>query len=343
MGPVDAPGLLQHHDVHPQQADGVSQPRDGVVHAPLRRLHDLRDDVLAGLLQVLQALPERLLLVPRSVGGGVLPLPRREAHGVDAREVLASDDLAEVPAQGAVGAGEVVDLAELIRLVQHDVQLVIQPSERLGEHPERLAGRTGLVRVEEEQDHVSPFGEPLHDALEVVAPVPGVVLGQHAVARHGAVNHARAVHHHEVARPQALADLQAGLVHQTGAVVAQAREAQVWISDDAGAVSVSVLLSRRDDGEGVVGGRDASLLNVLLQHIVDKGALAGGVVAKHEHEGQLRHLVAVALQRTVCPIVQRLYTLQRRRAALHDLLLRAPCELYERKRRRERRRDSERS
>ena len=58
------------------------------------------------------------------------------AHGVDAGQILARDDLGQVPAERAVGSREVVDALEAVRLVENDVQFVVGPRQSVGQNRE---------------------------------------------------------------------------------------------------------------------------------------------------------------------------------------------------------------
>ena len=105
---------------------------------------DLREDLVARPREVVEAAREEGVLrgaVGVRAGPGDVALG--DAHGVDPRQVFPRDDLAEVPAESAVGAGEVVDALELVRLVEDDVELVVLAREGVGEDAQRLAGRAG--------------------------------------------------------------------------------------------------------------------------------------------------------------------------------------------------------
>lgn len=85
-----------------------------------------------------------------------------------------------------------MNLAELVGLIQDYVQLMVHPLQRVRKYGERLPGGTGLVWVEEQENHVSPLCVPFADVLEVVATVHHRVLAVAIrIAHCGAVDHAR--------------------------------------------------------------------------------------------------------------------------------------------------------
>ena len=176
---------------------------------------------------------------------------------------------------------------------------------RVSQHGGRAQPPTHrFVWVKEEQDDIGTLGEPPDDAREVVPAVPrrrvggdGFVEVPAADARvHRRVDHAGAVNEHDVFQSHARALFQGHVVDKRAAKGAQPCEAQVRIPHQRWSIPLAIFVGRGNDREAVVGGGHPSLLHRLSCDVVDEGALPGGVVAQHQHQGLWRALIAALLQ-----------------------------------------------
>jgi len=116
---------------------------------------------------------------------------------------------------------------------------------------------------------------------------------------------------------QARLELHVGYQHV--AEVAQRHEAEVGVPYEGGPVLVRVLEAGRDEREGVVRRRDAALLHLAPDEVVDEGGLPGRVVSEEQHHrprgdylalpalGHLRRLRASGVVRA-CGRVGRVHT-----------------------------------
>lgn len=94
-----------------------------------------------------------------------------------------------------------MDLAELIRLVQNNQQLVIHARQCMQENGQSFTRRARLVRVEKEADNIRTIRKPAHHASKIITTVHGigVALLQHARKVGRCVNHTGRIHHDKVA------------------------------------------------------------------------------------------------------------------------------------------------
>mmetsp|Transcript_20164 Transcript_20164/g.80479 ORF Transcript_20164/g.80479 Transcript_20164/m.80479 type:complete len:536 (+) Transcript_20164:1159-2766(+) len=97
---------------------------------------------------------------------GVLELLVVERPHVDAADFGRLEDFAERPHERAVDAHELL-LRHLVRLVEHDADLVLVALEALDDRHE-LVGDVEFERVKKKDDEVDALGEPLDDDVEVV-------------------------------------------------------------------------------------------------------------------------------------------------------------------------------
>mmetsp|Transcript_16397 Transcript_16397/g.46941 ORF Transcript_16397/g.46941 Transcript_16397/m.46941 type:complete len:290 (+) Transcript_16397:709-1578(+) len=255
--------------------------------AVLRPQH-LGHDLLSFLPEGLQG---KLVLAD----GVALGLHASVVHRVDLRNVLARNHLGQGPTKGAIGAGEVDRAVELVHLVQHDDELVVQARQGSGEDVQGLACGAGPVGVEQQQDQVSPLGEPTDHLDEVVAAAAGHVLGLH---RH--VDHARRVHdlqsvgHVGVRRQQQL--LPPEVAPEGLAEALQLLEGPVLGATEQGGAVLDLVSLRvpLQDREAVVGRRNAGLLHLEAEQVVDERRLPGRMVAdddNHRREGEREQVV----------------------------------------------------
>mmetsp|Transcript_142686 Transcript_142686/g.443773 ORF Transcript_142686/g.443773 Transcript_142686/m.443773 type:complete len:201 (+) Transcript_142686:789-1391(+) len=144
-----------------------------------------------------------------------------EGSDVDPGHLRRVDDLAERPHQGAVRPHELLR-RHAVCLVEDDVDLVVVAPRRQDHAPE-LVGDVQLGHVEEEEDHVHPVREPLHDGLELVPPLQALLLAR---------QHARGVYQrdaleHGAGQPRALEPAEERVPE-----VAQLRERQRVVHDE---------------------------------------------------------------------------------------------------------------
>ncbi len=132
---------------------------DHVVDAANRGAFDFGDQFLTGDAEIVER--ERGF---RRTGDG-------DEGGVDLGDVFLFDDLAEIPAEGAVAAGEVAHAAEVVHFVHDHEEFVVHSAKRFGEDGEGFGGGAGAVGVEKDENDVGAFGEPADDGAEVVAAV----------------------------------------------------------------------------------------------------------------------------------------------------------------------------
>ena len=166
------------------------------------------------------------------------------------------------------------------------MELVVKSGQSAGEHLKGLASGPRLVRVEEEQNHISAVCIPLAHPFEVVATVHhGLLPSAEGVGDHGRVDHARGVDDHEVLDGGVGPNLQLGVVDELGTERAETGEAHVRVADEGRAVLVDILGARGDDGEGVIGGSHSGGLDLPLKDVVHETRLPRGVVAEKKHEG----------------------------------------------------------
>mmetsp|Transcript_46230 Transcript_46230/g.80854 ORF Transcript_46230/g.80854 Transcript_46230/m.80854 type:complete len:489 (+) Transcript_46230:48-1514(+) len=316
--------LIDDVHVHLKQGHSVGQATDFIVNAALGGVQHLLDDIFSGRLEVRQPLGNGAISVLGSLAHRVHLLVGlvvlRQTHRVDHRQVFALDDFGEVPAECTIGTCEVVNLLELIGLVEDDVQLVIQPSQRVRQDRQRLSRGTRFVGVEKQQYNVGTFGIPPADAFEIVPTVHHCIFtrASHRVAHHGAINHTRSVHNHKVLNGNVGADLQLRVVHQRRAECLQAGEAQFGVANESRSISVHIRRTRNDNRKGIIGGSDTSRLYFPLAYIVDKTRLARGVVAKKKNEGQNGVLLRRLLKRSFEFIIENLHRGAESQALVND-------------------------
>mmetsp|Transcript_132984 Transcript_132984/g.425345 ORF Transcript_132984/g.425345 Transcript_132984/m.425345 type:complete len:393 (+) Transcript_132984:442-1620(+) len=295
-----APGGLgldrpQDHGSHGHLAQGLLQCRDDIVEVPLFRAAHLGDDFLAALREVV----ERQLVV----GAG----PRIEARvvrGVDLREVLPTDDLGERPTQSAIGTCKVHAVVQLVHLIEHNQELVVQSRERFRQHLQGLSGGTWLVGVEEEEDQIGTLRPPAHDVHEVVAsPSSGVAAEVVAVdgARQRQVDHSWRIHDlqtewHDSIICQQL-PLPAEVAGERLPKALQFSERPVpRTTEDRGPILGGVRLPSFEHREAIVCRGDTGLLRADAQQPVDECRLSGGVVTDDEHHRNEGEGVQVVLE-----------------------------------------------
>mmetsp|Transcript_3470 Transcript_3470/g.5987 ORF Transcript_3470/g.5987 Transcript_3470/m.5987 type:complete len:230 (+) Transcript_3470:1124-1813(+) len=211
---------------------------------------------------------------------------------------------------------------KLIGFVQNNVQLVVHSPQSIGQDGQRLSRGSWFVRVEEQQDHVRALGVPLDHFFKVVAAVHGVILRPAypalVSAAHGAVDHAWAVHNHEVIHCSVAAHLQLGVVDQRGPEALQSREAHVWVSNERRAIPVHVSGTGCDDREGVVRGRHSSGLHAAVQDVIHERRFARRVIPQQEHKRKYGVLVGGLVEGSTHALVEVLHTLQELLTVQHD-------------------------
>ena len=255
----------------------------------------------------------------------------------EAGEVRRADgaDLAQVPAERAKGAREVVDFGELRRararvrkrrgattgtggsirmrgkralrardlvaLVEDDEQLVLHAAQCRGQALERLARRSRLVGVEEQEDDVRVLCKPLDYVHEVepavvdlgrplvlvlLAVEPQSIVDCDMRLRCGdgwAINHARGVHKYDIVQSHSFPHFQVDVRDQRRTFVPQRHEAQIGISNQGRAILISVFSTRGDQSEAVVSRRNSTFLNVRAQKVIDKSRLPRRVISQQQN------------------------------------------------------------
>ena len=91
-----------------------------------------------------------------------------ETANVNPGDLRRAEDLAETPHEGAVDSHQLL-VVHHVGLVQHNTDLVVVTSQSLNAPSEFIAD-IELVGVKEQDDAVSPLGEPGQHSGEVVAP-----------------------------------------------------------------------------------------------------------------------------------------------------------------------------
>mmetsp|Transcript_28506 Transcript_28506/g.74194 ORF Transcript_28506/g.74194 Transcript_28506/m.74194 type:complete len:393 (+) Transcript_28506:406-1584(+) len=288
-----APGGLgldrpQDHGSHGHLAQGLLQCRDDIVEVPLFRTAHLGDDFLAALREVF----ERQLVV-----GAGLRIEARVVRGVDLREVLPTDDLGECPTQSAVGTRKVDAIVQLVHLIEHNQELVVQSRERFRQHLQGLSCGAWLVGVEEEEDQIGALGPPAHHVHEVVASPSHGVRGEFVPvdgARHRQVDHSWRIHDLQPERHGSLIWQRLALPAEvTGERLSKALQLSerpvLRTTEDGGPVLSGVRLPSFEHREAIVCRGDTGLLRADAQQAVDECRLSGGVVTddeNHRNEGE---------------------------------------------------------
>ena len=166
-----------------------------------------------------------------------------------------------------------MQILELIHFVHDDEQLVVDTAQRILENLQRLAGRSGLVRIEEDDHEIGLFGKPADGTGKVVAPSP---LGL------GFIDHSWAVDQRDSAQKIGLPPLQTDMADQLISEMTQAFIGQVRIADDRRPVPICALRAPGDDREAVICRRNAGFLHFRPEKVVDEGRLAGRVISKQQ-------------------------------------------------------------
>ena len=152
-----------HADRQPEEVR--ERLREDVVPAARRGIAHDGEELLAVAVEVREVYSADVLALRPGVDGPYL------------RKVLRVQNPREVPADGSVGAREVVHPGEGVALVEEDPELELDAREALREDVDCLARRARLVGVEQVEHHVAQLREDAHHALEVVGAVHGVLCG----------------------------------------------------------------------------------------------------------------------------------------------------------------------
>lgn len=257
--------------VEEEFAAALEEFGDEIVDAASGGALDFGEDLVARGIEVVEGDAAGVGIGGDGAGG--------EIAGADVGDVLGGDRLGEVPAEGAVGAGEVAEAGEAIDLVEDEDELVAESGEGLGEDEDGFGGGAGLVGVEEEEDEVGAFGEDADGGGEVVAAGVGGADG---------IDHAGAVHQCDGVEEVVGDGFESELGGESGAEMGEVVEAEVGMGGDGEAVGGGGLEAPGEDGEAVVGGGESGGLDLLAEEVVDEGGFAGGMVAEEEDDGGTR-------------------------------------------------------
>mmetsp|Transcript_14925 Transcript_14925/g.29009 ORF Transcript_14925/g.29009 Transcript_14925/m.29009 type:complete len:387 (-) Transcript_14925:367-1527(-) len=280
---------LEYLHVHSQEASRVIKVSNHVVNTTIRGTHDLINDVLARGLEVLKGVPPAHFRVDHIelnlLTMLVLKLERlacialvgchRCVHGVDSRQVLAGDNLGQVPAERTIRTCEVMDFLELVHLVQNNVELVVHSSKRVCQYRECFTRGTRLIRVKEEQNDICTLRKPARGALKVVSAITANFIWRrvrHAV--HSAIDHSWTVHKHKVVNAKVRADLEVRVVNQIWAKCTQTCKTHVWTSDKRRSILIHILPARYNNCKSIICRCHASVLHAPLKHMVDEARLS---------------------------------------------------------------------
>ena len=232
-----------------------------------------------------------------------------ERADVDARHLGRVQHLAQRPHERAVDAHQLL-VVDHVGLVEHDADLLVVAAQHLDAALE-LVGDVELVGVEEEQDAIAAFGEPLEHGDVVVAALESLLLAGQDARR---VDEREALEH----LVGHLAALEA--VEERVAELGQRLEVLLGV-DDERVARHGVLVLVVHDGDERVGGRlgtDAYARKVRLEYVAYERGLAGRVLADEQYH-RLRVEVGV-LERRRVKVVELVGLLERQQLGLVDLL-----------------------
>ncbi|RNA06974.1 hypothetical protein BpHYR1_022215 [Brachionus plicatilis] len=204
----------------------------------------------------------------------VVERPVPERADVDAGDLGRVQYFAERPHERAVHSHQLL-MVDHVGLVEHDADFFVVAAQHL-DRPLELVGYVEFVRVEQKQDAVAAFREPLEDGRVVVAAVePLFFAGQNARR----VDERDALEHLVVE----LRALEA--VEKSVAEFGQGLEVFFWVDDERVARYDVFVLVVHHGYERVGGGLgpDPDAREIRLEQVADERGLARRVLAHQQH------------------------------------------------------------